>query len=244
MNYKIILICFFLSVPLMYSQNVGIGEVYTPTEKLDVNGKIKVREVRIIDDKTLAPLYFDSNGVLGRRDEAALITPLFTNRETKFDPAGYSMSDAYGNDQVMICPLLATNTVNNTLGITQPSPYVFKIKSEGYYQYSASIQLHIRGVATNNVFELLGKVEKSKDNGATWQIITATRIQGIGGDFRNIQGVFPTGVTHHNANDLIRLTFSRVRDSSGKLIGPPGPRYVLLSNDGAMDGYNLLILKL
>lgn len=243
MKYKIFFICFFLSVPFMYAQNIGVGEII-PSEKLDVNGIIKVHEIKEMDDKTLTPLYIKPNGVLGRMDEAALVTQLFTNRETNFNPKGYSMHEAYSKDEVMICPLLMSNTVNNTLEITQPSPYNFKIKSEGYYQYGISMQFHIRGVTYTNVFEVLGKLEKSSDNGNTWQTITATRIQGIGGEYRNVVGIFPTAVTHHNADDLIRLTFTRVKDSTGKLIGIPSAGVIVLSTDGQMDGYNLLILKL
>lgn len=243
MNYKIILICFFLLVPLMYAQNIGIG-LDAPTEKLDVKGSIKLREIRESNSKEVTPLYFDSNGVFGKKDETGLVTHLFTNRETKFSIYGYSMHEAYNKEQIMISPLLMTNTTNNTLEITQPSLYNFKIKSEGYYQYSASTHLHFRTNGNGNVFDVLAKIEKSIDNGSTWQIITACRMQGLGGFMSNIQGIFPTAVTHHNAGDLIRMSYSRVKDSNGKLIGASNSSLLLLSDNGGMDGYNLLILKL
>ncbi|WP_261510925.1 hypothetical protein [Chryseobacterium paludis] len=216
---------------------IGAG-VTTPTEKLDINGKARIRNTSTLTG-ILAPLFVDANGVVGKADASA------PQAQIAFYTSESTMSAVAANvnaGQIQTVPVVASHAVLNTLGTTVPSSGNVRITQTGVYSLSASTTFNLTVNNDGDGFMYLAmNIDVSTDNGANWTAVAGgrpifTRVSTTTN--RNYPFIAPTVIKSLNAGDLIRLTYYRTLQlgSSYSAVG-------LASNYGAAS-YTLSISKL
>ncbi|MDR2222903.1 MAG: hypothetical protein LBE34_09195 [Flavobacteriaceae bacterium] len=246
MRYRIVLVVLILFLQYGYAQKIGIG-IDIPTETLDVNGRIRLRDVKE-KDNDIRPLFINQDGVIGKRDEAVLVTQVFSVLKGATYISGLFLND-YNAGRDMIVPLSEKYIVNNNLGVTQPTgTNNFKIIEEGFYEYSSFLHFYIGtpNSATPLTLDVMIQIEVSHDNGNTWEIITALRYLKplVNYSSRNMVANLPNAITKHKQGDLIRMRILRIRNSSNNLLGAPTLTEFSLAGTGNIPYYALIINKL
>ena len=226
--------------------NTGFGTV-GPSEKVDVNGKLRVRDTSILADTNAKPLFVNSNGVVGTLNESGPKT-LFMDASAATTNVTNNASSFNAGEEIRI-NLAASNVRLNTLRSTVNQNEIVLAES-GFYLLSASLTTYLSAQAGNNIFQVFN-VEKSSDNGATWSSISGLR------EIHNIPPMFngsplrfyivtPSVVVQLQANDRIRLiTFRPVVQGNGTLLGDPVTSFSIsgIAQQGTR-GYTLGITKL
>ncbi|EPH13558.1 hypothetical protein HMPREF9713_00505 [Myroides odoratimimus CCUG 12700] len=243
MKKKLIITLSLLANIGLYAQT-GIGTTL-PTEMLDVNGKIRIRNNEGLPNNNLKELYADANGVLGTF--TTVITPqfFFAKKENEYIPINGSNNFNNGNAVNFI--FTSNETIYNYISISKDSGFL-KINEQGYYNYILNINLYI---STNDINDLVYGIvylECSKDKGINWEVFSATNFQITGntevngGKTQNI--LVPPTVIYHNTNDLIRLSIKRQRNIHDTTYLGKNITNIKFTNESDMPSYNLTIKKI
>lgn len=194
---------------------IGVN-VEVPTEAIDIDGKVRIRNTDPLTANEIIPLYIDESGVIGTTNFDP-VTPQTTfvnsgvNRNVVADfNAGNTIQLALTNGNVSLNTLNAT-IANNTIQINSP----------GTYQLSGSLNALLATGAINNRVFFVFQIERSTNNGSTWVPISGIKsifIMAISGTLYYIT-VLPIELIDLNQNDLLRMVAMRGRNSSGVLEG-------------------------
>lgn len=247
MRYIGVLLTFFFSIPIIYSQKMGVG-LDVPTEMLDVQGKIRLRDVKESKAEGLRSLYIRQDGLIGKKEDAVLMTQVYTNVSRQSLPVN-TLGSEYNSGKDIIIPIDFAKTENNNLGITQPeNTYNLRIATEGYYEYNAFLNLYMQPISstTNPFFDIIAKIEVSQDNGTSWNVVSGIHFSKmlVAGVFRNAVIILPSGIVKHNAGDLVRMKLARVKDNNGNLTGFSTMESFTLGATNKISPYTIIILKL
>lgn len=197
----------------VFSQ-IGIN-TETPTEILDIDGKVRIRNTEELTSSTIFALFVDENGVVGRTNinPSSPLTTFVNATSTS------NVVSDFNAGNIIELPINAASIGLNTLNASVANNRI-RIPEEGTYQLSASLNIALAtGTLGNSVF-LAFNVQLSKDNGSTWTAISGARpIFTMANAGRiNYNSVLPTGIIDLDEGDLIRLVIYRTR-GSGNLQG-------------------------
>lgn len=209
--FSLALVLFFCSV---FSQ-VGVNTA-TPTEDLDVNGKVRIRNTEVLTSNSVSVINVDENGVVG-------ISYVGSNSPLTTFVNGTSATNVltdFNAGNIIVLPISATSIGLNSLNATLENNRL-RIPESGTYQLSASLNIFLStGVIRSTVF-LAFNVQLSKDNGGTWEAISGARpiftMSGRGNFYYN--STLPTGLVNLVEGDLLRLVIYRTRGMDNTLQG-------------------------
>lgn len=198
----------------VFSQ-IGIN-TETPTEILDIDGKVRIRNTEELTSSTVFALFVDENGVVGRTN----INP--SSPLTTFISASSStdvIAD-FNAGNIIELPINAASVGLNTLNAAVANNRI-RIPEEGTYQLSASLNIALATGTLGNSVLLAFNVQLSKNNGSTWTAISGARpIFTMANAGRiNYNSVLPTGIIDLDVGDLVRLVVYRTRAGNGNLQG-------------------------
>lgn len=221
---------------------IGAG-VTAPTEKLDINGKARIRNTSALTG-TLSPLFVDANGVVGKAEPTAPQAQIaFYTSNSTFN----TVVASFNNGIVQTVPVQMSHAVLNTLETTIPSQGRIRISQTGVYSFSASVNLQLDAKNDGDGFLYIAvNLDVSADNGATWSTAAGGRpifTRVATSATRNYSFVVPTIVKALNAGDLIRLNYYRTSTSDGVMQGSSYNSASLGSSYGA-SSYTVSISKL
>lgn len=227
--------------------NLGVGTI-TPSERLEVNGKVKINNTALLADTNAKPLFVNSNGVVGTLNESGPKTLFLDalNATTNFTDNASSFNS--GAD--IRVNFAASNVRINTLGSTINQNEIV-LSESGFYQLSASLTTYLSAQPGSNVFQVFN-VEKSSDNGATWSSISGLReihnfppAPGFSGSLLRFYIVTPSIVVQLQANDRIRLITFRPTGNNGSFLGDPVTSFSISGiNQQGTRAYTLGLTKL
>ncbi|EPH13557.1 hypothetical protein HMPREF9713_00504 [Myroides odoratimimus CCUG 12700] len=244
-KYSIILILNIINSFGSYSQKIGIG-TDLPTEMLDVNGKVRIRSIEELSGTSIRPLYINSDGIIGRKVEEAPLTQIFSaSSKVEYRPIDGVNQFNSGNN--VLAPLNINDATVNNLDISSGGNHILKVEHDGFYFYNAFINLVCTVEKPNQTVYLFAKIEYSRNNGTSWNIITATRLVTaltvIGGQMVII--TLPPTTIKHLKGDLIRLSISRSRSVviNNPVMGDPLTN-IYFSYTNSVTAYTLIINKI
>ncbi|MDR2222902.1 MAG: hypothetical protein LBE34_09190 [Flavobacteriaceae bacterium] len=243
LQIRIVTLVLLLLNVIGYAQNIGV-DVTLPTEKLDIGGKVRMRNVNELEGNSFRKAYAtDSDGSITYKTEKSIDVQMYSARleTTTLIKDGVT---AYNKVNDVLMPLNIQDTKINNLGIEQGGVNMLKIKYDGYYMYSGYFNLYL---STNNnesesssvmgpYFSL--KIEVSSDNGKTWRFVTGADhgqlILNPAGD--GVLMRLPSIVVSNKAGDLIRAVMKRTIDNST----PPQPFGAYLTKDLSLSTFSEL----
>lgn len=239
MKKTYILAIAFILATAVYSQ-VGIN-TDTPTETLDVNGRVRIRELADLDSDKLLPVYMDENGLLGRSttNPSSPQTTFISSRSTT------NVSDNFNSGNIIQLPITETNIGLNTLNTILENNSI-KINSAGTYQLTAALNILLSTGSIDSRVYLAFNIQRSADNGESWRSVSGARpifiMAATGTFFYN--SVLPVVLVDLNENDLLRLVIYRTRANNGALQGSElTTAIVSQSNQHGTRAYSLSISK-
>jgi hypothetical protein len=223
--------------------NVGI-QTHTPKTALDVNGELTIGTVNELEpeqDIHTKALYIDTKtGLVGLHPAGMhAVAPIFyssiePNHRTPILP---NIQDRFNNGSIIVVPVKSEDASINNLGInfvTVGSETYFQVKDDGIHQITAAMSASFRTSANNAYIFINVKIEKSSDNGASWNAIVGTRpvlnIQWHAG--QNIPINLPVTIQKLQAGDLLRMVFHRTADTFGT------PQGDVLTGLSVVSGYS------
>ena len=198
---------------------LGIGTI-APTEKLDVDGRARIRVTDSLKNSIASPLYVDENGLVGKAItyKIAASVPSTTVRVI------HSGNFNNGSRE----PLYAWNdkfpVPVNTLDIKADN-YSYVIPEEGDYMLSSSIFTYATFNNEDSTSKLLFigyDLEIQKKGETKWTRVTGTRktFHRIGNSINETISI-PTAIVRLDAGSHVRLVIYRTRDKNGVLQGDP-----------------------
>lgn len=214
MKKALFVIKFLLLYSIVYPQ-VGIN-TQEPTESLDVNGKVRIRDISNLESTNVASLYVDGTGVVGRSStnpSSPRTTFVSSSQPTNI------VTDFNAGNTIQL-PITATHLGLNTLNATLVNNNI-RIPSTGTYQLSGSLNILLATGAIDQRVYLAFNIQRSTDGGTTWTAVSGARpifIMAAAGSFYYIT-VLPVALVNLNVNDLIRLVIYRTRGNNGVLQG-------------------------
>jgi hypothetical protein len=205
--------------------NVGI-HTDDPQTALDVNGEltIKVRKLETEKDVNTKALYIDTKtGLVGLHPaNMHTVAPVFY--ASSDEQILVNIQDKFNKKNTVVIPVKSDDAVINNLDVhfvSVGSETYFQVKDNGMYQIMSSMNAFYRSAAYNPRIYINVRVEKSSDNGASWNAITGIRpvleIQWKPG--QNIPIDLPVTVKKLKAGDLLRIVFERTADAGGTAQG-------------------------
>lgn len=219
---------------------VGIG-TSEPTQKLDVNGKLRVRDTEYLPTSSPTyPLYVDEDGVVGK----SVIVP--TTKIGYFERSiGQTLSHTSFNNSVEITiPISLSHATINTIGFTGSGNHII-IPEDGFYSVSASANLELTTGNVGNKVYIAFQVQRSSNNGSTWTTLTGARpiFEMHSTAWLYYPYTLPTIIAELNQGDRIRFIFYRTKSSSGAGQGALLTHLGISSGQGT-KGYTLTLNKL
>ncbi|KUJ55761.1 hypothetical protein [Chryseobacterium aquaticum] len=200
--------------------NLGVG-TNAPAEKLDIEGKVRIRSTPELAELDAKPLFIGGNGVLGTLKEGGPKT-LYIDAINVFTTSNNNLLSDFNNGNHIVIRFgpINDNIRLNTMDATVNPGYV-TIKQNGFYQLNASLGTSVTSSSNLNIFQVFN-VEKSSDGGVTWTTVSGTRtvtlIPPNFNDFR-VFCTLPTVVTQLQANDRLRMVTFRPVAANGALLG-------------------------
>ncbi|MTG99489.1 MULTISPECIES: hypothetical protein [Myroides] len=220
MKDKILIVYLFFFSLVGYTQNLGIG-TELPLEKLDVNGKVKMREISEFDNVGERKLYIDDKGTVFTKTEEAIETEVFIVRKSEAFYIPNGIAD-YNTLKTVVLPINIKDATVNNLGIEQGNlPNTFRIKYDGYYLFSGFVSMFLASDDNKTGVYFGMRIVSSSDNGNTWNFVS-------GGDHSavlpHIDGSsvlinFPSVVYSCKAGDLISIHLNRTQNTENKPFG-------------------------
>ncbi|SUP53747.1 Uncharacterised protein [Weeksella virosa] len=220
---------------------LGIGTI-APTEKLDVNGRARIRVTDSLKHSIASPLYVDENGLVGK----AITYKIAASVPSTSVRVIHSENFNKGSRE----PLYAWNdkfpVPVNTLNIKADN-FSYLIPEEGDYMLSSSIFTYATFAeedSTSSKLLFIGyDLEIQKKGETKW-----TRVAGTRKTFHRIGNIInetisiPTAIVRLDAGSHVRLVVYRTRDKNGVLQGDPIKN--LYIGGLGQDQYKLNIKKL
>ncbi|PWN58400.1 hypothetical protein [Chryseobacterium viscerum] len=202
------------------SGNLGVGTV-VPSEKLDIEGKVRIGSTPELAELDAKPLFIGGNGVLGTLKEGGPKT-LYIDAINVFTTSNNNLLSDFNNGNHIVIRFgpINDNIQLNTMDATVNAGYV-TIKQNGFYQLNASLGTAVTTSSNLNIFQVFN-VEKSSDGGVTWTTISGTRtVSLIPPNFNNFRVfcILPTVVTQLQTNDRLRMVTFRPVAANGTLLG-------------------------
>lgn len=198
---------------------LGIGTI-APTEKLDVNGRARIRVTDSLKNSMASPLYVDENGLVGK----AITYKIAASVPSTSVRVIHSENFNKGSRE----PLYAWNdkfpVPVNTLDIKADN-YSYVIPEEGDYMLSSSIFTYATFNNEDSTSKLLFigyDLEIQKKGETKWTRVTGTRktFHRIGNSINETISI-PTAIVRLDAGSHVRLVIYRTRDKNGVLQGDP-----------------------
>lgn len=191
-------------------KKVGIGTI-APTNTLDVNGKLRVRNTDIIPANQAEILYVNADGVIGKSDVNGYSPKTyFSESRNPID-----VTSDFNSANLIVLPIETGNITLNTLNMS-PTNGVLTVSETGIYQISGSLNMAIRTnsgtgeAATQKIF-LAINIQKSTDGGSNWASISGIRpiiLQDKGINLNNTFSL-PTTLVNLSANNKLRMVIYR-----------------------------------
>lgn len=232
MKKYFVLISFLIS-RLVISQT-GIG-TDSPKAVLDINGDLIIRKTPVVKDSNLKPVFINAEGLVVTKDQLQVNSSIFfaeTIREVY--PPSADNAKGFNEGREFEIPFLEKDIIINNLNIAINNTSL-KIGTDGTYQISTSIGFQIGVSKAANEVYLNVRLEKSTNNGNTWETLIGIRpvfpiywIQGVG---QGITFSIPPTVSLLKKNDLIRIVFNRTKGGAS-FQGPD------ITNFGVKDVYS------
>ncbi|NMR33290.1 hypothetical protein HIO71_03610 [Chryseobacterium aquaticum] len=200
--------------------NLGVG-TNAPAEKLDIEGKVRIRSTPELAELDAKPLFIGGNGVVGTLKEGGPKT-LYIDAINVFTTSNNNLLSDFNNGNHIVIRFgpINDNIRLNTMDATVNPGYV-TIKQNGFYQLNASLGTSVTSSSNLNIFQVFN-VEKSSDGGVTWTTVSGTRTVSLippnFNDFR-VFCTLPTVVTQLQANDRLRMVTFRPVAANGTLLG-------------------------
>lgn len=203
----------FLIFQLVISQT-GIG-TESPKAVLDINGDLIIRKTPVVKDSNLKPVFINAEGLVVTKDQVQVNSSIFfaeTSREV-YTPSAAN-AKLFNEGREFEIPFLESDIIINNLNIAVNNN-TLKIGNDGTYQISASIGFQIGVSKAANEVYLNIRLEKSTNNGSTWQTLIGIRpvfpIYWVQGSGQGITFSVPPTVSLLKKNDLIRIVFNRTK---------------------------------
>ncbi|WP_333663341.1 hypothetical protein [Chishuiella changwenlii] len=214
MKKAFILIALLLVCNEVYSQ-VGIN-TNDPTESLDVNGKMRIRDTPTLSSASANSLYVDENGVIGKSD----LTPTPPQITFVSSIETTNVVNNFNAGNTIQLPVTSANLSLNSLNSTILNNSI-RIPSAGIYQLTGALNISLSTGAINNRVYLAFNIQRSINNGSTWTSVSGARPVFIMADNTEISynSVLPQSTVELNENDLLRLVIYRTRLPNGTLQG-------------------------
>lgn len=221
--------------------SLGLGTI-NPTEKLDVNGKLRIRDTEILKSGNVSPIFIDENGVVGKSIVSSGSSPVvFCQSDTEFD----FQAKGFNTGSVIVIPITEENVQLNTLN-TQVSNNIITIPDDGFYQITGSLNLFMSTNKMNDQIYVAFNVQVSKDKGKSWKSVSGYRpifiTAGAGTFYYGLN--LPVVLQQLAKSDLIRMVIYRTRASDNVLQGGNLVTGKIQSQrDHGTKAYSLSILK-
>lgn len=233
-------ICTAIIPSVVYGQ-VGINTA-NPTEALDVNGKVKIRNLQTLASSAVYPLHADENGVIGKANLSPQSQIAFYTSSDEFS----FPKSSYNSGEEQIVPIQSSHASINTLGTMPSAGGNIIINQTGTYMLSGSItpQLTINNDGNGFIYMAVN-IEVSSNGGGVWSSVSGgrpifTRVDA--GVMRNYVFTIPSVTVQLAAGDRLRIKFYRTK-ASNTLQGSTVNAISLGAGFGAPT-YTLAITKL
>lgn len=228
--------------------DMGIG-VIRPSVKLEVNGKLKVNDIDHLEDTVSYPLAVDSRGVVGKANTASYLAYFTSLDITYAAPEKSSNLNSVNAGNTIVVPIALDQAIINTMDAKINNSNCIYIAEKGYYQIGAALNLFLSMAAGERFFVAIN-IQKSSDNGTTWEsmagirpIIQSANTNKTPGGYNYPQVISPV-IAKLNIGDLLRLVFYRTKVGSSL----QGNAVTLLNvgpnSDYGISSYNFSISKL
>ncbi|MTG99487.1 MULTISPECIES: hypothetical protein [Myroides] len=246
----VFLFFFMLMNSLMFAQ-IGV-EVEVPTEMVDVNGTMRIRNTDYLNDESLKPLFINNEGVLGIKVFKEVQSQVFSAQGlNNAPPLGGSVE--FNSRKRIHVPINVNDVIVNNLGLSHVGD-ALKINTPGFYNYKTSVNIRSKVNTEKDGVWVFTGLETSSDNGQNWETrsLSLHKIKKINqsstgssynGEIRNL--VIPSIVYEHKKGDLVRIFIVRSASGSGSGL-PQGDEVTAfeLFNDNGLKTYNLIISKM
>ncbi|WP_415325857.1 hypothetical protein [Chryseobacterium sp. MMS23-Vi53] len=224
------------------SGNVGIGTT-NPSTKLEVNGNLKVNDTKELTSSTISPLYVDQNGLVGKAPVVGSQVAHFRGDALDAPPGSVTLSNI---NQSIPTPLVLqpNHRFINTMGADVINGNI-KITRSGYYQFGGMINFYLAS-SVNEYYWILINVQKSSDNGSTWNNINGIRaiINGAANRTYSYSQIIPQTIEQFNSGDLVRIVIYRTNLGGQPQGNEIRKLHVISSVPGAIYGYTFSMSKL
>lgn len=245
---KAIIYCMCLCGQIMLSQT-GIG-VEVPTEMLDVNGSMRIRNTDYLEDVNAKPLYGNSEGLLGVRNILGAHEVVFAAEglDTVLPVGSVVTFNSGGRIEI---PMKESDIVMNSLKVTRSGDY-FRIEYAGQYTYNLSINLNTNVVDIYKDHVAVSiELESSSNNGVDWKLISSNSFALMRDTYLKrlfVSGiktlVLPPFIYEHQKGELIRMSVIRSKDETTQQLKGNTVTLFDLSTEGGLRAYNIVINKL
>lgn len=248
MKKSLTILCFFFIEYSLCAQ-IGIG-IKLPTEMLDVNGTMRIRDTDYLKDVNAKPLYRNSEGILGLRNIEGAQQLVFT-AESLDGKLQQSSTATFNSGGRIELPIKESDIVMNTLMLKTSQNY-FRINSTGQYLYNASVNLNTEVADFSKDYVAVNiEMERSSNNGVDWQLISSSSFTLLRITYNNryfVSGIttllIPPFVCQHEEGDLVRMSVIRTKDESTQVLQGSTASAFDLSTEGGLRAYNIIVNKL
>lgn len=198
---------------------LGIGTI-TPEAKLDVMGDVRIEEIlsvstlNVLNPSDVSPLFINSEGSLGVANISKEAKLTFTQSIENLNNTlvfynqfnlGNAVNVPFKQSDIKI-------NVDNIVGVAGSD---LKIRSEGFYQISSSVNAKIAGSSAGKVY-FKGTLVYSEDNGSTWNVIVGIRpIITVTTTLTSYPLNFPSTIVKLKKDALIRMFYTRSSTTGG-----------------------------
>ncbi|PTT32008.1 hypothetical protein DBR28_15440 [Chryseobacterium sp. HMWF028] len=228
-------------IPSIAYGQVGIN-TKSPTEALDVNGKVKIRNLETLTGSNVYPLHADENGVVGKANLSPQSQIAFYTSSDEFP----FTASSYNSGAEQIVPIQSSHASLNTLGTVLSGPGRVTVSQTGTYMLSGSVtpQLTINNDGNGFIYMAVN-IEVSSNAGGLWTSVSGgrpifTRVDS--GTMRNYIFTIPSVTVELEAGDILRIKLYRTK-ASNTLQGSTVSAISIGSGFGAPT-YTLAITKL